>query len=216
MADEDDDAILDYSAVSPGNDGQQLGDSALSNIGDVNPESFGMRTGKGQFILKDLDDEVRSILKDAQSKDGETSKPSSGLVGSSFSTITGLFRNVVGGKVLTQEDLDKAMKGMEEHLIKKNVAREAAVRLCEGVQRELVGVKTGNFESKTSPSIYLTFILTKSRCGCCNPYSNDFCFTKNPNSNNISRFTTLNRSCQQPNRLFKVQTSPLCHLNCWS
>jgi signal recognition particle receptor subunit alpha len=42
------------------------------------------------------------------------------------------------------------MKGMEEHLLKKNVAREAAVRLCEGVEKELVGVKTGSFESASS------------------------------------------------------------------
>jgi signal recognition particle receptor subunit alpha len=69
-------------------------------------------------------------------------------VGSSLSAIGGLFRNVVGGKTLTKEDLDKAMKGMEDHLLRKNVAREAAIRLCEGVERELIGVKTGNFESK--------------------------------------------------------------------
>lgn len=48
---------------------------------------------------------------------------------------------------LTKSDLDKPMKAMEEHLLSKNVAREAAVRLCEGVERELIGVKTASFES---------------------------------------------------------------------
>jgi signal recognition particle receptor subunit alpha len=37
---------------------------------------------------------------------------------------------------------------MEDHLLRKNVAREADFRLCEGVERELIGVKTGNFESQ--------------------------------------------------------------------
>ena len=44
---------------------------------------------------------------------------------------------------------------MEEHLLKKNVAREAAVRLCEGVERELIGVKTASFESKLTASFFI-------------------------------------------------------------
>ncbi|KAK6607613.1 SRP54-type protein [Botrytis cinerea] len=113
----------------------------------VEQTSWGSKTGKGQFVLKDLEDEVHSILDSANAKKAESSAPAAGLVGSSFSAIGGLFRNVVGGKTLTKEDLDKAMKGMEDHLLRKNVAREAAMRLCEGVERELIGVKTGNFES---------------------------------------------------------------------
>ena len=54
---------------------------------------------------------------------------------------------------------------MEDHLLKKNVAREAAVRLCEGVKQELVGKKTGNFQSvdaalKTAMESSLRKILT--------------------------------------------------------
>ncbi|RSL74324.1 hypothetical protein CEP51_011607 [Fusarium floridanum] len=59
----------------------------------------------------------------------------------------GLFRNIVEGEILTKKDLDAAMDRMENHLLKKNVARETAVRLCESVEKELLGVKTGNFES---------------------------------------------------------------------
>lgn len=105
--------------------------------------------------MKDLDDQVNSILASADAKKGDAST-SSGIFGSSLSAIGGLFRNVVGGKTLTKEDLDKAMKGMEDHLLKKNVAREAAVRLCEGVERELIGVKTGSFESKCCYNIFVT------------------------------------------------------------
>ncbi|KAH8811642.1 signal recognition particle, alpha subunit, N-terminal-domain-containing protein [Xylogone sp. PMI_703] len=148
MADEDSDTQLDYSA--PRNDVTSGEDEALERSGvidAVDQSSWGSKTGKGQFVLKDLDDQVHSILSSAEAKKADNSTASTGIVGSSLGALGGLFRNVIGGKTLTKEDLDKAMKGMEDHLLRKNVAREAAIRLCEGVEKELVGVKTGNFES---------------------------------------------------------------------
>ena len=154
QADEGDEVPLDYSANSDTNNG--LG--TMARPGTMEPiaqDSWGSRTGKGEFILRDLDDEVHSILQEADAK--QTNKSGSmGVVGSSLGAIGGLFRNVIGGKVLTKENLEKPMKGMEDHMLKKNVAREAAVRLCEGVERELIGVKTGSFES-TSPHTFLPF-----------------------------------------------------------
>lgn len=146
-ATEEDGVQLDYSAKGLTSDSEaEVGRSTA--LDEVDDATWGSRS-KGKFVLKDLGDEVHSILASAeQSKTSTTDSSSSGgLVGSSLKTIGGLFRNVVGGKTLTKEDLDKAMKGMEEHLLKKNVAREAAVRLCEGVEKELIGVKTGSFES---------------------------------------------------------------------
>ena len=146
LADEDSDTPLDYSAPANGATSDEDRPSALD---EVDQESWGSKTSKGQFVLKDLDDQVNSILESANAKKAETTTTAStGILGSGMSALGGLFRNVVGGKTLTKEDLDKAMKGMEEHLLKKNVAREAALRLCEGVERELIGVKTGSFESK--------------------------------------------------------------------
>ncbi|KAK1596868.1 SRP54-type protein [Colletotrichum navitas] len=151
MADEDDDVVLDYSAApkSATSDSEAEPAGRSSAVEQVDHTTWGSKTAKGQFVLKDLDDEVHNILASAQAKNNTSSKTeaSGGLIGSGLSTIGGLFRNVVGGKTLTKADLDKAMKGMEEHLLKKNVAREAAVRLCEGVEKELLGVKTGSFES---------------------------------------------------------------------
>jgi len=161
LADEDSDTPLDYSA--PANGATSGEDEAKERPGameEVDQTSWGSKTGKGQFVLKDLDDKVNSILASADAKKAESSATSSGIVGSSISAIGGLFRNVVGGKTLTKEDLDKAMKGMEDHLLKKNVAREAAIRLCEGVERELIGVKTGNFESG---SFLLSFKTTPNK-----------------------------------------------------
>ncbi|KAI0424301.1 SRP54-domain-containing protein [Xylaria sp. FL1042] len=149
FADEEDDVQLDYSANQIALTSESEAEAGRPAVVEgVLPTSWGTTTAKGQFVLKDLGDEVHSILKSAEEKNAASSStPKGGLVGSGLSTIGGLFRNVVGGKTLTKEDLEKAMKGMEDHLLKKNVAREAAIRLCEGVEKELLGVKTGSFES---------------------------------------------------------------------
>ena len=146
LADEEDDVTLDYSII-PDTGADSSRETATEHI---DAESFGTRTGKGQFILKDLEHEVNSILKDACLKKADATAPTGGVVGSGLNAISGLFRNMVGGKVLTKADLEKPMKGMQEHLLNKNVAQEATVRLCEGVEKELIGVKTGSFESEYS------------------------------------------------------------------
>lgn len=151
LADEEDGAVLDYSAQSPEENGTAK-NGPSTGVDSIDSQSFGTRTGKGQFVLKDLDSEVHAILEGASEKKAQPSSSKSGVVSSSLGAISGLFRNVIGGKVLTKEDLAKPMRGMEEHLLNKNVAREAAVRLCDGVERELIGVKTGSFESGSAQS----------------------------------------------------------------
>lgn len=140
---EDPSMVLDYSQ-------SDIRDEASENeaLEEIKPETWGRKTGKGQFVLKDLDEEMDQIIAEQNAKK-ESSTASGGLVGTSLGAIGGLFRNVVGGKTLTKEDLAKPLKGMEDHLLKKNVAREAAVRLCESVERDLVGLKTGSFTSQS-------------------------------------------------------------------
>ncbi|KAL8755020.1 MAG: hypothetical protein Q9184_004930, partial [Pyrenodesmia sp. 2 TL-2023] len=162
LADDDDEAPLDYSATIGADDSRPV---SSSEVELVDMAASGTRTGKGQYILKDLDNEVHSILQNANEKKAQITPSPGGVVSSGLGAISGLFRNIVGGKVLTKKDLEGPMKGMEEHLLKKNVAREAAVRLCEGVERELIGTKTGSFESiqttiQTSMSSTLRKILT--------------------------------------------------------
>lgn len=142
QVDESEDVVLDYSEA-------QSGEGAGPAVEAVNSSDVGTRTKKGDFILKDLDSEVHTILAEARAKKEQQQQQAggSGLVGTGFSAISGLFRNVVGGKVLTKEDIEKPLAAMEKHLLEKNTAREAAVRICEGVERDLVGKKTGNFES---------------------------------------------------------------------
>jgi signal recognition particle receptor subunit alpha len=167
LADEEDGVQLDYSAAANGDlsDGGGEGRVGVA-VEEVDAASWGERR-KGKFVLRDLGDEVHSILADAEASNAKTKASAApvekgGLVSTGLSTIGGLFRNVIGGKVLTKEDLEKPMRGMEEHLLKKNVAREAAVRLCEGVEKELVGVKTGSFESMLSPRRVRLVLLTLS------------------------------------------------------
>ncbi|EUC35641.1 hypothetical protein COCCADRAFT_90306 [Bipolaris zeicola 26-R-13] len=160
-AEEEDDSILDYSQSDV--QGDASGNEALE---EIKQETWGRKTNKGEFVLKDLDDEMDAIIAAQNAKrDKDTPAAAGGLVGSSLGAIGGLFRNVVGGKTLTKEDLAKPLKGMEEHLLRKNVAREAAVRLCESVERDLVGIKTPSFTTiettiKSSMEKALTKILT--------------------------------------------------------
>lgn len=154
--------MLDYSTHSI--DGADI-DS--SQVEDVRTEDMGSRTNKGQFVLKDLDDEVDAILAESKSKQQSTTHldPSTGLVGTGIGALSGYFKNIVGGKTLTKDDLAKPLKAMEDHLLNKNVAREAAVRLCGSVERDLIGFKTSSFTSidatiRTSMSKALTHILT--------------------------------------------------------
>lgn len=145
-AEDDEDEVLDYS--------QQGGEAAQDDplqIEDVRSDQMGSRTGKGQFVLKDLDDEVDAIIAESKAEQNKREE-ASGLLGSSMGAISGYFKNIVGGKTLTKEDLQKPLKTLEDHLLNKNVAREAAVRLCESVERDMVGVKTANFTSECLPT----------------------------------------------------------------
>ncbi|KAF1916693.1 signal recognition particle, alpha subunit, N-terminal-domain-containing protein [Ampelomyces quisqualis] len=159
---DDDDAVLDYSQAHVR--GEQPENEAMA---EIKQETWGRKTTTGDFVLKDLDEEMDAIISAQNAKkdkEASTAAPG-GLVGSSLGAIGGLFRNVVGGKTLTKEDLVKPIKGMEEHLLRKNVAREAVVRLCESVERDLVGMKTPNFTTiestlRTSMEKALTHILT--------------------------------------------------------
>ena len=158
----DDDATLDYSApAAPGRvDEKEL------DIDDLKAEKMGNRTGKGQFVLKDLDDEIDAIL--ASSKDSREEKDAgseAGLIGSATSKISGLFRNVVGGKTLSKQDLQQPLQQMQNHLLEKNVAREAAERLCQSVEADLLNQRTATFTSidrtiRESMAKALTRILT--------------------------------------------------------
>lgn len=143
LAEEEDGSNLDYSL-----DEVTSADGVIRN-GVADEEFSGkgaIRTNQGQHALRDIDNEVSNILNAADHKQEAATVPKN-AVASSLGVLSGYFRQVVGGKTLTATDLAKPLKAMEEHLIRKNVAREAAVRICSGVEIEMVGKKTGSFES---------------------------------------------------------------------
>jgi signal recognition particle receptor subunit alpha len=66
MADEDSDTPLDYSA--PANGATSGEDEPRPAAEEIDHKTWGSKTGKGQFVLKDLDDQVNSILASADAK----------------------------------------------------------------------------------------------------------------------------------------------------
>jgi hypothetical protein len=80
----------------------------------------------------------------------EKGPASAGTFGSSFGS---LFARLTGSKTLTEEDLTPVLEGMKQHLMKKNVAKEIAEKVCEGVGESLVGKKVGGFQSTLRPTV---------------------------------------------------------------
>ena len=76
-------------------------------------------------------------LLEEQQKEEEASKTDS--TASWSSSITGLFQQLTGNKVLQSPDLDQPLADMEELLTSKNVAREIAHELCEACRSKLTG-----------------------------------------------------------------------------
>ncbi|TGZ82772.1 signal recognition particle receptor subunit alpha [Ascodesmis nigricans] len=130
--DDGDDVVLDYSAQSDGTDAE---DNTRRPVEHIDLNQFGSKTSSGDFVLRDLGDDINSIL--------ASKSTTSGAGSGTFSFL----RSFVGGKALTKEDMDKAVSSMREHLLRKNVAQEAANEILRTVEVSLIGHKTGTFES---------------------------------------------------------------------
>lgn len=55
------------------------------------------------------------------------------------SSVTGLFQQLTGNKVLSKKDLEVPLEKMRDLLTQKNVARDIAAELCRAVEASLVG-----------------------------------------------------------------------------
>ena len=69
------------------------------------------------------------------------------------------FTRLTGGKVLTKGDLKPVLEAMEKHLMSKNVAKGIAEKMCEGVEKALVGRKLGGFGSEFRRRVSLVHSL---------------------------------------------------------
>ena len=156
---ESDMASLDFSYVqvdSPSQDRTSMDLSAL-----VDQASMGTRTSEGMYEVKDWEfDNPESATAAAAAA---ASTPASS--GSSLGALGSLFSRITGTKTLTQADLAPVLEGMKQHLMKKNVAKEIAEKVVEGVGEDLIGRRiTGwggtNTAVRNALSASLTRILT--------------------------------------------------------
>lgn len=162
---EDDMSALDFSTDKPG-DFTSDNEIALSGLVDesargtkkdgiyeVKDWEFSKRKQANGSAPQDDDDEVdddfitrtlqATSLSSGNSKEQDTTAQP-GYVSSLFSRLTGLAGST---RPLTKEDLAPVLAGMKDHLMKKNVARDIAERVCDGVGKSLEGSKVGGFKS---------------------------------------------------------------------
>lgn len=78
----------------------------------------------------------------------ETGK--SGRAGSIFKTLRRSVKNITGGAVLTEEDLQPILQTFKTSLMAKNVAADVALKLAESVRTSMVGKTTDRFQSMSA------------------------------------------------------------------
>jgi len=103
--------------------------------------------GKMSGQLQDLDTDEEEFDDDDDDEIVTTAKPAGK---SSGGGMFSMFKNLVGSKSLTAEDLTPALDKMRDHLISKNVAADIAIKLCESVSAKLEGKVLGTFGSIAS------------------------------------------------------------------
>lgn len=127
-------------------------DGSVGNVEDVmtlvDQSSLGSRNQDGLYEVQDWEFSKahNDILADVIKPSDKTSSSRS------LGTFGSLIARLTGSKVLTEADLGPILDGMKQHLMKKNVAKEIAEKVCEGVGESLVGRKVGGFESELSTS----------------------------------------------------------------
>jgi len=80
-----------------------------------------------------------------EASDKVESKP--GRVGGLFKTLTRSVKNLTGGAVLTNDDLDPILHNFKNSLMARNVAAEVSDKLADSVRTSVVGRKTDRFTS---------------------------------------------------------------------
>ncbi|KAL1746063.1 SRP54-type protein [Schizophyllum fasciatum] len=152
---EDDMAQLDYSGGGQAADASSLDVKAL-----VDEASLGTRTRDGMYEVKDWE-----FARDADAAIASALNSKGDAAGGSLGALGSLFARFTGGKAITAAELQPVLEAMKQHLMKKNVAREIADKVCEGVGESLVGKKVGGFQTinaavRSALASSLTQILT--------------------------------------------------------
>ena len=143
---ENDMAALDFSVDGPG--ATDASDTVLDAL--IDEDSLGVKkdgiyevkdwdfsTGKREESEDDLISQALNSVALANGKAQRDNGPSSAL-GSIFARLT-------GSRVLTEQDLKPVLNAMQDHLMKKNVAKDIAEQVCEGIGESLKGKRIGGF-----------------------------------------------------------------------
>jgi signal recognition particle receptor subunit alpha len=155
-------AALDYSAPAPEEIKVDV-DSLVS------ADAMGTRTANGGYDVADWDysrtDDLPSEEDILARRTAHLSMQDDDEEAVPLSSWSSMFSRLSGKKVLTREDLRPVLAEMEKHLMSKNVAKDIAEKLCEGVGAALVGKKLGGLSSVSSQvqaalSASMTRILT--------------------------------------------------------
>lgn len=103
----------------------------------------------------------RNVYEDSESdfepsdQEDLDAKASGGLFGKLVTSI----QNITGNAQLTQAQLDPVLESLQEGLMSKNVARDVAAKVVEGVGKSLLGTRTERF---TSIAATVKEVITKS------------------------------------------------------
>ena len=147
MITENDMAALDFSVDGPG--ATDASDIALDSL--IDGASLGTKKD-GIYEVKDWD-----FSAGKKDEENENDLISQALNSTSFvngksqpvenptSTLGSIFARLTGSKILTEQDLKPVLSAMQDHLMKKNVAKDIAEQVCEGVGESLKGKKIGGF-----------------------------------------------------------------------
>nr|KAG5699785.1 hypothetical protein BaRGS_013505 [Batillaria attramentaria] len=100
--------------------------------------------------LRDIESESsEEEVEEEEQAPAAAQKSSKSSGGGGFGMFS-MFKNLVGSKTLTAEDLAPVLEKMKDHLIAKNVAADIAAKLCDSVATKLEGKVLGTFGSITT------------------------------------------------------------------
>jgi signal recognition particle receptor subunit alpha len=136
-------ASLDFSYVDVQSPSAPAKPADLTAL--VDQSSLGV-VKDGIYEVKDWEFASTSDLSASVLTQALTQERAKQAAGSSFGVLGNMFARLTGSKVLAEEDLKPVLDSMKQHLMKKNVAKEIADKVCEGVSNSLVGKKLGNFQ----------------------------------------------------------------------
>jgi signal recognition particle receptor subunit alpha len=133
--------------------------TSISASGYVDVSSMGKRSKDGTYEIKDweFDSDANEIIAKAIGQGSHKEPERSGAL----SAMGSLLARFTGGKTLTESDLLPVLAAMKEHLMKKNVAKGIADKICDGIGKAMLGQKISGYQS--GPLSYRPLFALTSR-----------------------------------------------------